>query len=1005
MRYFFSALLLSITFSKGSAQNYWQQEVNYKITVRLNDTEHSLMAYEEFEYINNSPDKLDRIYVHLWPNAYRNGKTALGRQQYEGGETELTFGEEKNKGSIDSLDFKVNDQKVKWEYDPQNIDIAILYLNTPLGPGERMKVSTPFYVKIPSGSISRLGHIDQSYQITQWYPKPAVYDKNGWNAMPYLNQGEFYSEYGSFDVTITLPRNYVVGATGDLQTQEEIEFLDGKADETLKKRSEYLMQKQGRFGKTPFPESDTEFKTIRYTQSKVHDFAWFADKRYAVSKGEVTLPHSKKKVTTWAMWVPHNTTYWQHADEYLKDGTYYYSLWNGDYPYNQVTAVDGTISAGGGMEYPNVTVIGNASSKEDLEVVIVHEVGHNWFYGILGSNERVHGWMDEGLNTLNEMRYVQTKYPDNTRMSDMVLGGRFHLNDLDHHDLGDISYRMLAILGEDQPIETHSADFTSANYGVIMYQKTGLVFYYLKDYLGEELFDQCMRAYFDEWKFKHPQPEDLEATVERVSGKNLDWLFKDLIQTTDHADYKLCSVKEKEEGIQVKVRNNGQVNGPIEVNLLSKGEVVATKWAEPSDRSTTLQFDKGIQFDEARIDHTKDIPEIWRSNNSWHKKGLFGKIEPLKMEFLIGDNEQERTNLFWTPVIAGNYYDKFMVGAAIHNNGIPFNKFQYLIAPMYSFGRKSVSGIAELSYTILPRRILKTSRFGISVKSFKYDNNVEFDRDGSFVAIAPYWKANIGNRRSKSPFSSELLVQGIKNFDITPYYSESNYMGGFIKYSGDLNFTDHQLNFALRYDKSYNDYINMDRLSFESIYRVKYLRNKMTRWFEIRGYFGKILDLSNPKYQPIYSYAPYTLSLSGSAGYQDIYYENYYFDRNAAHGIWTQQRENNMGGFKTASFYGTFVTNWVASTNVYMELPIPKIKFIGVYADYGLFKSGIQSEVQSALNTGIGLRVGKFFGIYFPLWMSSDLKDSYGDAGYGEKITFTLKLNPLNGPIKLSNLF
>ncbi|MFN5910363.1 MAG: hypothetical protein ACK45H_03420 [Bacteroidota bacterium] len=168
MRYFFSALLLSITFSKGSAQNYWQQEVNYKITVRLNDTEHSLMAYEEFEYINNSPDKLDRIYVHLWPNAYRNGKTALGRQQYEGGETELTFGEEKNKGSIDSLDFKVNDQKVKWEYDPQNIDIAILYLNTPLGPGERMKVSTPFYVKIPSGSISRLGHIDQSYQITQW---------------------------------------------------------------------------------------------------------------------------------------------------------------------------------------------------------------------------------------------------------------------------------------------------------------------------------------------------------------------------------------------------------------------------------------------------------------------------------------------------------------------------------------------------------------------------------------------------------------------------------------------------------------------------------------------------------------------------------------------------------------------------------------------------------------------------------------------------------------------
>lgn len=151
-----------------------------------------------------------------------------------------------------------------------------------------------------------------------------------------------------------------------------------------------------------------------------------------------------------------------------------------------MTAVDGTISAGGGMEYPNVTVIGNASSKEELEVVIVHEVGHNWFYGILGSNERVHGWMDEGMNTLNEMRYMQTKYPDNTRFSDMILNGRFHLEDLNHHDSGDITYSTVASLGLDQPIETHSDQFTSINYGGIMYQKTGLVFFYLKDYLGEE---------------------------------------------------------------------------------------------------------------------------------------------------------------------------------------------------------------------------------------------------------------------------------------------------------------------------------------------------------------------------------------------------------------------------------------------------------------------------------------------------------------------------------------
>ena len=226
MKNLFLVTLLLIGTNIGIAQTYWQQEVNYKIDVKLDDVNHTISAFEEFEYVNNSPDQLDKIYIHLWPNAYRNGKTALGKQQYQGGETMLAYGDEKDKGGIDSLDFKVNGVTNKWEYDPEHIDIGIIYLATPLKSGERITISTPFKVKLPSGKISRLGHIDQSYQITQWYPKPAVYDKNGWNPIPYLNQGEFYSEYGSFDVSITLPKNYVVGATGDLQTESEISFLN-----------------------------------------------------------------------------------------------------------------------------------------------------------------------------------------------------------------------------------------------------------------------------------------------------------------------------------------------------------------------------------------------------------------------------------------------------------------------------------------------------------------------------------------------------------------------------------------------------------------------------------------------------------------------------------------------------------------------------------------------------------------------------------------------------------
>jgi hypothetical protein len=987
-------ILLIVSITTSNAQ-YWQQEVNYTILVKLDDKSHVLRGSETIEYTNNSPNALNEIYMHLWPNAYRDEKSALAKQLYKNDEFLLHYGEDSLKGSIDSLNFTVNNSVVQWNYDSKHSDICIIKLAQPLLPGGKITIATPFKVTIPSGEISRLGHIGQSYQITQWYPKPAVYDKNGWNAIPYLNQGEFYSEYGSFDVSITLPENYVIGSTGDLQTESEQLFLDQLSSSTLKRLGDLVAKKST--GRTAFPPSSKNWKTVRYIQKDVHDFAWFADKRFEVLKSEVQLPHSKRMVTTWAMFVPHNAATWQHASEYLNDGTYYYSLWNGDYPYNQVTAVDGTISAGGGMEYPNVTVIGNASSKEELEVVIVHEVGHNWFYGILGSNERVHGWMDEGMNTLNEMRYIQTKYPNNTRLSDMVLNGRFHLNDLDHHDMGDISYRVIAQFGEDQPIETHSTDFSSANYGIIMYQKTGLIFFYLKDYLGEELFDKCMHTYFDEWKFKHPQPENLREVIERVSGKKLDWLFSDLIQTTNHIDYKLSKVKTSENGTRVTVKNVGQVDGPIEVNVIDNGKVIETAWTEPGKKKQTIEL-KSTNAKAVSIDINRDIPEMQRNNNNWHSNGLFKKFEPIKLEFLFGDKEQTKNNLFWTPIVAGNFYDKFMVGAAIHNLGIPLSKWQYLIAPMYSTGRKMVSGIAEVSYSCLPKKSIKLSRFGLSVKSFKMDSSSLIRaQQGSFLAISPYYMIKFGNRNN-SPFSQTALIQGIAKYN---QYSELNtdYVGGFASYSLGFKNPDHAAKVTLRTDYIRATDIEMARVHVTGSYKYRYARNRMTRYAELRVFAGNVYHINQLNSNA--SNYRYSFSLSGTDGAQDLFFEDYYFGRGLVDGIWSQQRAENMGGFKSTSYYGTTM-NWMTSANLYVQLPIPKFNQIGLFADAGLFHNGVTTN--TAINTGLAVRLGDVFGLYFPLWMSQQLDDSFGNSSYAEKIRFTLRLNIVNKGLKISEL-
>lgn len=992
MRNLLLGTLCSLVSTFTFAQSYWQQSVDYTIAVRLDDKKHELHGQESFVYTNNSPQGLDYLYIHLWPNAYRDGKSALGKQLYNSGEQLLNFGNDSIKGGIDSLNFTIDGIAVKWEYDSKHKDIAKLVLPKTLVSGGSVVVATPFKVKIPSGEISRLGHVGQSYQITQWYPKPAVYDKNGWNPIPYLNQGEFYSEYGTFDVSITLPKNYVVGATGDLQTESEIEFMNSLAGKTFEERG---LKVDGR--KSIFPASDTEMKTIRFKQKDVHDFGWFADKRFVVLKGEVEMPVSKRKVTSWALFTPANASVWKNSIEYINDGTYYYSKWNGEYPYNHVTAVDGTISAGGGMEYPNVTVIGNARSPIDLEIVIVHEVGHNWFYGIIGTNERVHGWMDEGLNTLNELRYVYTKYPNNKQLSDMVLGGRFHMNDLSHYDMADLTFRLIAGIGEDQPIETPSPEFTSANYGAVMYSKTGLVFTYLKEYLGEELFDKCMHAYFDKWKFQHPDPADLRAVVESVSGKNLDWLFGDLIQTTKHIDYKVKCVKAKESGTTVHVKSNGQVNGPISVSAYKDNALVMTKWLDPGIRE--VSFDG--KMDEIRLNEAGRIPELNQSNNGWRRAGLFGKLERPKLEFLIGDKEPTRTNVFWTPMIAGNAYDKAMLGVVVHNMGVPFGKFQYIVMPLYSFGRQNVSGLADVSYAFHPAKTLKLSRFGLSLRSFKQTDVLTTSRnDGYYVTASPYWFAKLGNRKGVKPTAHTLLLQTMYRLNVVGP-SQTELVGGFLKYDLTYARPDHKANMQLRTDYVANP-VNGDqlgRVGGEATYSYRYLKNERKRWAEIRVYAG-----SNYLFDMYKTTSPsnFTLSLAGASGSQDIFTEDYYFGRTETTGFGSQQRLENMGAMKTTSSIGTNV-NWIAASNIYVQLPYGP-SFFGVFADFGAFPDAFTSKVNTACTAGLGIRLAKVLGVYVPLFASDNIVASQSGLKNVQKIRISLKLSFTNRALNFRGL-
>ncbi|MDZ4793642.1 MAG: M1 family metallopeptidase [Bacteroidota bacterium] len=491
---------------------YWQQQVNYTIDVSLNDKEHTLDGYERIEYINNSPDTLKFIWFHLWPNAYKNDKTAFTDQTLENGSTKFYFSNKEDKGYINRLDFKVNNTTAQVEDHPQHIDIVKIILPIPLPPGQKTIITTPFHIKLPY-NFSRGGHDGQSYQATQWYPKPAVYDKNGWHPMPYLDQGEFYSEFGSFDVSITVPKNYVVAATGELKDTEEINWLKTRASYTWEpiKGKEKTTGGQLKTVYQLFPASSTESKILRYQQNNVHDFAWFADKRFIVNYDSCRLV-SGKVIDVFTYYTPQHKENWKNSVNNSKEAIRHYSGLVGEYPYNIVQVVQGPESFGGGMEYPTITVISPDTDAKSLDNTINHEIGHNWFYGILASNERAHPWMDEGINSYYDDKYKTAKYGVQPK-------------------LDRLAFETKAVTKTDQPIGLSSEKYSVANYGLVAYYKAAEWLRYLETELGTEEFNKAMQEYYRRWQFKHPQPEDFKKVMEESSGKNLDSVFSYLYKT------------------------------------------------------------------------------------------------------------------------------------------------------------------------------------------------------------------------------------------------------------------------------------------------------------------------------------------------------------------------------------------------------------------------------------------------------------------------------------------
>lgn len=980
-------------FSNAQPATYFQQTVDYNISVRLDDVKHRLSGNISMEYTNNSSDTLQEIRMHLWPNAYKDRNTALCKQLTEAGRTALFFASSAEKGYIDSLSFTVDSSPVELIINKLYGDIGTLRLPKPLLPGASVTIQTPFRVKIPEGKFSRMGHIGQSYQITQWYPKPAVYDKNGWNEMPYLDQGEFYSEYGSFTVSVTLPENYVVASTGEVTSASELSFLEEKAAQTTA-GNQFSTDNS-------FPPSSETFKTITFKRNNVHDFAWFADKRFHVLQSTAQMPHTGNNVKIWCFFTNSEPQLWLKAPDYIRETLLYYSSRIGDYPHSSYTAIDGTSSSGEGMEYPAITIIGECGDAFTFEDYLIHEVGHSWFYDVLGSNERVEGWIDEGINSYYEMACLEKKYPGALSKGKNDIGNIGFIGKLS--GLSNLSMREAfewmvykhTLTNTDQAITTHSAAFTSGNYGAIMYRRTAMAFDFLNDYLGNEMFDRCMQEFFTTYKHRHPDKGDLQRTFEKISGKQLEWFFNRLLTTTDASGYTIRK-QEKDGALVLKNRNDNPV--PVKISDTSGNE----QWLDGFTGEKTIAFKNPAA---TKLTLNYGYEAALKSRYSVYRTGgILRKLPTISFRPVSSyKTPVNKYSIYYVPALAWNRNNELMAGLYLSNVTLTPSRFEFSVVPLYDFTNKVYAGCGDLSY-LLPFRKGPVDRITLSVsaKQFAFDRISHTEaaiNNGntalSYFRMVPAFQVKFREKSARSKVSKTINFRYIAIRQDEEIYDEQ--LNQIRPVKSDLFFQDIEFNYAnQRSIDPYNALVRFEngekytKASLTFNYRFSYARFR--KGIDVRFFTGAFInDNGNMK--------NYNFRMSGWQGYQDYLFDGTYFGRTDVRGVWNSQFITGDGGFKAPTAFGQS-NKWIAALNLKIDFPFPVP--VSIFADFGTYERAgkILDDVPSKImyDGGLCLTVARnILEVYFPFVKSDDIKINDEAVGrkFADSIRFVLNINEL----------
>ncbi len=590
---------------------YWQQHVDYEMDIDVDVKKYQYQGKQKLTYTNNSPDELTKVFYHLYFNAFQPNSQMDARlhaiDDPDGRmvnkstnpevkpESRIAKLSPSEIGYIKVKSLKQNGEKVSYEIVGTILEVV---LNKPIRTGEKAVFEMDFEAQVPK-QIRRSGRNNKegvALSMTQWYPKMAEYDFEGWHTPPYIAR-EFHGVWGNFDVTLHIHKDYVVGGTGNLQNPQEVGHgYEDKSKKLDRPRGKKL--------------------TWKFKGENIHDFTWAADKEYQhdIFKMESGIDlHFFYKKTLEQEYLDN----WKKLQPKTADLMNYFSKHIGKYPYKQYSIIQG---GDGGMEYAQCTLITGKRKWGSLFGVTAHEMAHTWFQFLLATNESKHPWMDEGFTT-----YISNKAENE------ILGK----NKANPNEGSYRGYNYVVKAGKEKPLTTHADRYeTNLAYGIASYSKGSIFLSQLEYIIGAENVAKTLKKYFADFSFKHPIPNDIKRTAEKVSGIHLDWYLNEWTQTTNTIDYGIKQVKDK----QITLERIGAMPMPLDVSVeyadgskeLFNIPLEMMRGNKPT-KATVLK-DWGWAYTTYSFDVSKKVKSV-----EIDKTGFMADINPLNNVFKTGE--------------------------------------------------------------------------------------------------------------------------------------------------------------------------------------------------------------------------------------------------------------------------------------------------------------------------------------------------------------------------------